>query len=191
MKIKYPIIVEGKYDKIKLDSLVSARVITTGGFSVFNDKEKISLIKKLAHKSKIIILTDSDGAGNLIRSYIKRALAPEQIINLYTPYVVGKEKRKREGSKEGILGVEGIDSKKLLEILEPFSEDSDERILNEITKADFYRYGLSGRENSKEAREKILKKLDLPTNMSPNAMLQAINILYSKGEFEAILNSGN
>ena len=189
MKIKYPIIVEGKYDKIKIDSLVSARVITTGGFSVFNDKEKISLIKKLADKSKIIILTDSDGAGNLIRSYIKRALNPEQIINLYTPYVMGKEKRKREASKEGALGVEGIDSKKLLEILSPFSEDADEKIRNEITKADFYAYGLSGRENSKVAREEVLKKLDLPTNMSPNAMLQAINILYSKGEFEAILNS--
>lgn len=191
MKIKYPIIVEGKYDKIKIDSLVSARVVTTGGFSVFNDKEKISLIKKLADKSKIIILTDSDGAGNLIRSYIKRALKPEQIINLYTPYVVGKEKRKREASKEGALGVEGIDSERLLALLAPFSDDNEEKIHNEITKADFYSYGLSGRENSKEAREKILKKLDLPTNMSPNAMLQAINILYSKGEFEAVLNSGN
>ncbi len=187
MRIKYPIIVEGKYDKIKLDSLVFAKVITTGGFSVFNDEEKIGLIKKLADKSKVIILTDSDGAGHLIRSYIKRALRPEQIINLYTPYVEGKEKRKRAPSKEGALGVEGIDSKKLLELLAPFSEDAPEKPLNEITKADFYAYGLSGRDNSQESRRKILNILNLPTNMSTNAMLQAINILYTKEEFESFL----
>ena len=184
MQIKYPIIVEGKYDKIKLDSLVQAKVITTGGFSIFNDEEKIGLIKKLADKSKVILLTDSDGAGHLIRSYIKRALKPEQIINLYTPYVEGKEKRKREPSKEGALGVEGIASKKLLE---PFSESAPEKPTNEITKTDFYIYGLSGRENSQNMRKDILEKLELPTNMSANAMLQAINILYTKEEFEKIL----
>ena len=187
MQIKYPIIVEGKYDKIKLDSLVQAKVITTGGFSIFNDEEKIGLIKKLADKSKVILLTDSDGAGHLIRSYIKRALKPEQIINLYTPYVEGKEKRKREPSKEGALGVEGIASKKLLELLEPFSESAPEKPTNEITKTDFYIYGLSGRENSQNMRKDILEKLELPTNMSANAMLQAINILYTKEEFEKIL----
>lgn len=187
IKIKYPIIVEGKYDKIKLDSLVFAKVITTGGFSIFNDEEKIGLIKRLADKSKVIILTDSDGAGHLIRSYIKRALKPEQIINIYTPYVEGKEKRKRAPSKEGALGVEGIDSKRLVELLEPFSENAPEKPLNEITKTDFYRYGLSGRENSQNMRRDILKKLELPANMSANAMLQAINILYTREEFESFL----
>lgn len=184
LKIKYPIIVEGKYDKIKLDSLVEAKIVTTGGFSIFNDEEKIGLIRRLADKSKVIILTDSDGAGHLIRSHIKTALSPEQIINLYTPYVYGKEKRKRVPSKEGALGVEGIDSKKLVEMLEPFSVDAPEITKEEITKADFYRYGLSGRVGSQEARAELLKKLELPQNMSANAMLQAINILYTKEEFE-------
>lgn len=187
LKIKYPIIVEGKYDKIKLDSLVDAKIVTTGGFSIFNDEEKIGLIRRLADKSKIIILTDSDGAGHLIRSHIKTALLPNQIINLYTPYVFGKEKRKREPSREGALGVEGIDSKKLIELLEPFSVDAPEKDKEEITKADFYRYGLGGKDNSRRAREELLKRLDLPLNMSANAMLQAINILYTKEEFEELL----
>lgn len=187
LKIKYPIIVEGKYDKIKLDSLFDANIITTGGFEVFNSREKLSLIKRLAEKSKIIILTDSDGAGHLIRSHIKTALSPEQIINLYIPEVEGKEKRKREPSKAGTLGVEGIDSKKLIELLSPYSEDAPAKEYGKITKADLYTYGLSGRENSQAKRQELLKKLDLPTNMSPNAMLSAINMLLSKEELEKIL----
>ncbi len=187
LKIKYPIIVEGKYDKIKLDSLFDANIITTGGFELFNNKEKLLLIKRLADKSKIIILTDSDGAGHLIRSHIKTALKPEQIINLYVPEVLGKEKRKKEPSKAGTLGVEGIDSKKLIEILTPFSEDAPTKEYGKITKADFYKYGLSGRDNSQERRQELLKKLELPTNMSANAMLLAINMLYTKEELEKIL----
>ena len=187
LKIKYPIIVEGKYDKIKLDSLFDANIITTGGFELFNNKEKLLLIKRLASKSKIIILTDSDGAGHLIRSHIKTALSPEQIINLYVPEVFGKEKRKREPSKAGTLGVEGIDAKRLIEILSPFSEDAPTKEYGKITKADMYLYGLSGKENSQQKREELLKKLDLPTNMSANAMLSAINMLYTKEEIENIL----
>ena len=187
LKIKYPIIVEGKYDKIKLDSLFDANIITTGGFAIFNNDEALSLIKKLAEKSKIILLTDSDGAGHLIRSHIKTALKAEQIINLYTPEVFGKEKRKREASKAGTLGVEGIEAGKLIELLSPFSTDAPVRELGNITKADLYRYGLSGRENSKEKREELLKRLDLPTNMSPNAMLSAINMLYTREEIENVL----
>ena len=187
LKIKYPIIVEGKYDKIKLDSLFDANIITTGGFELFNNKEKLLLIKRLASKSKIIILTDSDGAGHLIRSHIKTALNPEQIINLYVPEVFGKEKRKREPSKAGTLGVEGIDAKRLIEILSPFSEDAPTKEYGKITKADMYFFGLNGKENSKQKREELLKKLDLPTNMSANAMLSAINMLYTKEEIEIIL----
>lgn len=187
LKIKYPIIVEGKYDKIKLDSLFDANIITTGGFELFNNSEKLLLIKRLAEKSKIIILTDSDGAGHLIRSHIKTALAPEQIINLYIPEVHGKEKRKKEASKAGTLGVEGIDADKLIEILSPFSEDAPPKEYGKITKADLYKYGLSGKENSQQKRVELLKKLDLPTNMSPNAMLSAINMLYTKEEISSIL----
>lgn len=187
LKIKYPIIVEGKYDKIKLDSLFDANIITTGGFELFNDSEKLLLIKRLASKSKIIILTDSDGAGHLIRSHIKTALKPEQIINLYVPQVFGKEKRKKQPSKAGTLGVEGINAEKLVEILSPFGEDAPTKEYGKITKADLYKYGLSGRENSQEKRAELLKRLDFPTNMSANAMLSAINMLYTKEEIISIL----
>lgn len=186
MKIKYPIIVEGKYDKIKLDSLVEATIITTGGFEIFNSKEKELLIKRLCQRDKIILLTDSDGGGHLIRSHIKTVLPPDKVINLYIPRVQGKEKRKRSASKEGTLGVEGIDKETLLSLLEPFSDTSPTKIAGGITKSDLYFYGLSGRQDSAKRREALLKKLNLPTNMSPNAMLSAINILYTKEEFEQI-----
>ena len=184
MKIKYPIIVEGKYDKIKLDSLVDGTIITTGGFEIFNSQEKALLIRRLCEKDKIILLTDSDGGGHLIRSHIKTLLPPDRVINLYTPRCPGKEKRKRIASKEGILGVEGTEKETLLKLLEPFSEDAEGKTTGGITKADLYRWGLSGREDSARARGMFLEKLGLPSNMTPNAMLSALNILYSKDEIE-------
>lgn len=186
MTIKYPIIVEGKYDKIKLDSLVKARIITTDGFGIFNNKEKLFLIQGLAKKSKIILLTDSDGGGHLIRSHIKTAVPKERLINLYIPRIQGKEKRKVSASKEGVLGVEGIDKDKLLEILAPFSTDATEPLENELTKANFYALGLSGRDNSASLRDALCKRLGLP-KMSPNALLQALNILYTKEELESLI----
>ncbi|MBO5212997.1 MAG: DUF4093 domain-containing protein [Clostridia bacterium] len=189
MKIRYPIIVEGKYDKIKLSSLFEATIITTDGFSVFNHEEKLSLIRKLAEKGKIILLTDSDGAGHLIRSYIKRAVSADKIINLYTPRIEGKEKRKREASREGFLGVEGIEADSLIKLLEPFSCDACEKENSDpITKADLYAYGLSGKSDSSTLRANLLRSLELPENMSANAMLSAINILYSKKEIEKQLS---
>jgi ribonuclease M5 len=188
-KIKYPIIVEGKYDKIKICSLFDATVITTGGFAIFSDSERLSLLRQLAIKSKkVILLTDSDGGGHLIRSHIKSAIEPDKIINLYTPKTQGKEKRKRERSKEGILGVEGTDSAVLETLLAPFCEDADETVKNPMTKADLYALGLSGREDSKSRREALLRALSLPHDMSPNAMLSALNILYSKEEIEEKAN---
>ena len=187
MVIKYPIIVEGKYDKIKLDSLFSAKIITTDGFGIFNNKEKLCLIRQLASKDKIILLTDSDGGGHLIRSYIKTAIPKEKLINLYIPRIEGKEKRKTSPSKEGVLGVEGIDGEKLREMLLPYSDEGNEKTFNEITKTDFYMLGLSGRDDSKALREKVLKKLNFPTNMSANAMLQAVQILFTKKEFEKVV----
>lgn len=189
MIIKYPIIVEGKYDKIKLDSLFSAKIITTDGFGIFNNKEKLGLIRQLANKDKIILLTDSDGGGHLIRSHIKTAIPKEKLINLYIPRIEGKEKRKVAPSKEGVLGVEGIDADKLREMLRPYSDESTEKEFGNITKTDFYLWGLSGKDNSKSLRENILKKLNFPTNMSANAMLQAVNILFSKEEFEQLAAS--
>ncbi|MBQ2810360.1 MAG: DUF4093 domain-containing protein [Clostridia bacterium] len=184
-RIKYPIIVEGKYDKIKLCSLFDADVIVTGGFAIFSHGERLALLRSLADKAgKIIILTDSDGGGHLIRSHIKSAISPEKIINLYTPKTQGKEKRKREPSREGYLGVEGIDAQVLTELLLPFCEDSLTEAKTPITKADLYALGLSGRPDSKSKREALLKALKLPHDMTPNAMLSALNILFSREEIE-------
>lgn len=191
MRIKYPIIVEGKYDKIKLDSLVEATIITTGGFEIFNSNEKALLLKRLCERDKVILLTDSDGGGHLIRSHIKTMLPPDRIINLYIPRVEGKEKRKRNASKEGILGVEGIEKETLLKLLEPFSDTAEEKTTGGVTKADLYRWGLSGRTNSAEERKSFLESLGLPPTMSPNAMLSALNILYSKDELEALMKEEN
>ena len=184
-QIRYPIIVEGKYDKIKIDSLFDATVIVTNGFAIFNKNELLSLIRSLAEREgKIIILTDSDGGGHLIRSHIKTAISPDKIINLYTPKTQGKEKRKREASKEGYLGVEGISAEVLCDILSPFTTDEVEKVDKvPITKADLYALGLSGRDDSAQKREMVLKALNLPHDMSPNAMISAVNILFSKEEF--------
>lgn len=185
-RIKYPIIVEGKYDKIKLCSLFDATVVVTNGFAIFNQKERLALLRSLADKEgKVILLTDSDGGGHLIRSHIKSAIPPEKIINLYTPKTQGKEKRKSEPSREGYLGVEGIDGTVLTELLSPFCVDAAEIAeKTPITKADLYALGLSGRDDSKSKRERLLTAFSLPHDMSPNAMLSALNILYSKDEFE-------
>lgn len=184
-RIRYPIIVEGKYDKIKIDSLFDATVIVTNGFAIFNKNEMLSLIRSLAEREgKIIILTDSDGGGHLIRSHIKTAISPDKIINLYTPKTQGKEKRKREASKEGVLGVEGFSAEVLCDILSPFTTDEVEKVDKvPITKADFYALGISGRDDSAQKRETVLKALNLPHDMSPNAMISAVNILFSKEEF--------
>ena len=184
-KIKYPIIVEGKYDKIKINSLFDATVIVTNGFAIFNQKERLALFRSLAEKGKVILLTDSDGGGHLIRSHIKSAIPPEKLINLYTPRTMGKEKRKREPSREGVLGVEGTDADTLIQLLSPFCEDSVEsEQKSQITKADLYAWGMSGRDDSKSKRELLLNSLSLPHDMSPNAMLSALNILYSREEIE-------
>lgn len=187
MKIIYPIIVEGKYDKIKLDSIVEATIITTGGFEIFNSKEKESLIRKLSEKNPIILLTDSDGGGHLIRSHIKTLIPRDRLINLYIPAREGKEKRKREASREGLLGVEGIEKDELLKLLSPFSSENTQPRGEKITKADLYSYGLSGRAGSQERRRELLQLLDLPTTMSPNAMLSALNIILTKQELEKIM----
>ncbi|MBQ7225188.1 MAG: DUF4093 domain-containing protein [Clostridia bacterium] len=189
MRIKYPIIVEGKYDKIKLDSIVEATIITTGGFEIFNSKEKAALLQKLCEKGKVILLTDSDGGGHLIRSHIKTILPPDCVINLYIPRIEGKERRKRNPSKEGVLGVEGVEKETLLKLLEPFSHTAEERKSGGITKTDLYNLGLSGRDDSAQRRAELLKKLDLPVSMSPNAMLSALNILYTKDEIEKAINN--
>lgn len=186
LNIKYPIVVEGKYDKIKLSSIVRAEIIQTDGFRIFSRSETLSLIRKLSEKGKIIVMTDSDGAGKLIRSHIMTGIPADRLIHLYIPRVEGKERRKAAPSKEGYLGVEGIDADKLREMLLPFSEDAPPLSRGGITKTDFFEYGLSGGSDSKRRRAEIARVYELPTDMTANALLGALNILIDRAEFIAV-----
>lgn len=182
MKIDLPIIVEGKYDKIKILSIADACVIATDGFGVFKNSERLALIKRLAAQSKIIILTDSDGAGKVIRSHITSAIPKERIIQLYTPQVKGKERRKDAPSAEGYLGVEGTEAETLRALLAPFSVgtyDSEKsgQVYKELTKADMFEAGLTGAPDSAERRDELALSLGLPRGMTPNALLAALNVL--------------
>lgn len=185
LKINLPIIVEGKYDKIKIRSIADACVITTDGFGVFKNSERLALIRELAKKSKIILLTDSDGAGKVIRSHVTSAIPKDRLIQLYTPQTEGKEKRKAQASKEGFLGVEGTDADILRSILAPFAEgvSTDGETREEISKADMYAAGLTGGEGSAEKRDALAVSLGLPRQMTPNALTAALNVLMTREEF--------
>ena len=188
IKVDQPVIVEGRYDKIRIASLIEGTVITTDGFGVFKNSEKKALIRRLASERGVIILTDSDGGGLVIRSYLNSVLPKDKIINLYIPAVKGREKRKKEDSKEGLLGVEGIDCDILRSVLAPFSSDKPV-IRGGVTKADFYRDGLSGREGSAEKRKKLCRTAGLPENIGANALLEAVNLLYDRAGYEKLLAS--
>lgn len=185
LKISIPILVEGKYDKIKLESIIDGNIFTTNGFQIFNKSEKACLLKKLADQNGIIILTDSDGGGTIIRSHLTGYIDKEKIYQLYIPQIKGKEKRKEKPSKEGYLGVEGIDSKTLYDLFDQFIKnnnikESDVTPKEKMTKTDLFEYKLTGYPNSAKLRNELAIKLDLPQDMTPNAFLQAINMLYSK-----------
>ena len=186
LEISRPIIVEGKYDKIKLSRIVKANIITTDGFGIFSKEEKNLLIRRLAEERGVIVLTDSDGAGLVIRNHLKNLLPKEKVIHIYTPQIKGKEKRKNEPSKEGFLGVEGMELDWLIKALEPFADGNvPDRM--ELSKADLYELGLSGRDDSEKRRKALAAALTLPTNLSATALLEAIRILISKEEFENAL----
>ena len=190
LKIPYPIIVEGKYDKIRLSGVVEGVILTTAGFGVFNHKEKLSLIKKLARPGGVIVLTDSDGAGKVIRSHITSALPKEQVFHLYIPQIKGKEKRKNAPSKEGTLGVEGMEDSLLRELLSPFAGDAPTfAARGGITKADLFALSLTGTAGSADKRDRLSTHLGLPTGMTPTAFLDALNILYAKEEFISLAQS--
>ena len=184
IKIDLPVIVEGKYDKIKVSSVIDGEIIVTDGFGVFKSREKLALIKRLSQNG-VIILTDSDGAGKLIRSHISGAVPADKIYNLYIPKIKGKEKRKREGSKEGTLGVEGIDAATLREIFETFLKNHDvaKKSGEKVTKADLFELGLSGSEGSSERRDRIAEKLGLPSGLTAPAFVSAVNVIMTREEF--------
>lgn len=189
IKLEQPVIVEGKYDKIALENLIDALIIPTEGFGIFKNKEKCDMIRTLAQKYGVIVMTDSDSAGNMIRAYIKKIVGNSRIINVYIPCLKGKEKRKTAYSKEGFLGVEGMSLQVLKAALERSGVKGREITAKEkqITKTDMFEWGLSGGENSADLRKKLLNHLCLPESLSPNAMLDILNTLFTHGEFVEVV----
>ena len=187
VKIKQAIVVEGKYDKNTLSQIVDTAIFTTDGFGGMTDKTFLGFLRAVARKEGLIILTDSDGAGFVIRNCLKSALPKEGVFHAYIPDIYGKEKRKKAPGKEGKLGVEGMDREVLLQALSDAGavfEDGEARPAKApITKADFYELGLSGHPDSKAKRLTLLKKLNFPEHMSANAMLEALNMLYGREKF--------
>jgi len=189
LNIPYPIVVEGKYDRLRLLAVCNAQIITTDGFGIFKKNEKLALIRKLSTISPIILLTDSDGAGKLIRSHLCSAIPKDRLIQLYIPKIEGKEKRKSTPSAEGTLGVEGMENEFLFSLLSPYEDASriERAKENPLSKANFYRDGLSGKDNSAAARDALAKKLELPSGMSANALLAALKMLITYEEYEQLI----
>ena len=189
LEIPYPIIVEGKYDKIKLSSIVKAQIIPTGGFGVFKDRELAGLLRKLSEKSKIIVLTDSDGGGKVIRSHISGLIPKDRLIQLYVPQIPGKERRKQAPGAQGLLGVEGMDAQLLYDLLAPYADpDIAHRYEeNPLSKTDFFRDGLSGGPDSKAKRAQLAQACGLPADMTANALLDALRMLLTYPEYLALV----
>ena len=185
LKIPYTIVVEGKYDRLKLINICDARIITTEGFGIFKKNERLALIRKLSEKLPIIVLTDSDGAGKLIRSHLSSALPKDRIIQLYIPQIKGKEKRKSDFSAEGTLGVEGMENELLYTLLKPYENEKlfKEALENPLSKADLYEDGLMGREDSAQRRDTLALRVGLPSGMTSNALLAALKIICTYDEY--------
>lgn len=187
VKVNLPIIVEGRYDKSSLCGFIDATIITTGGFSIFNNKEKQALIRRIG-KDGIIILTDSDGGGKQIRRFLQGIIPPENIHNLYIPKIEGKEKRKAKPSAAGTLGVEGMEKDVILRLLKPFiGEEKSQKSGKMITKVDFFTDKLTGCENSSERRKALCDACNLPSDMTPNALLEAMNLLYGYDKYKELV----
>ena len=187
LKINEAVIVEGKYDKIKLSGILDTVIIETDGFAIFKDKEKQKLIRFLAEKRGIIILTDSDSAGFKIRSFIKGITQSTNVKNVYIPDIYGKEKRKTEFSKEGKLGVEGMETQIIIEALKKAGviyNENDKKIGREITHTDFFEDGISGGENSSHIRKTLAKELGLPEKISSSSLLKIINSYMTYEEYK-------
>lgn len=189
VRIREAIVVEGKYDQNTLRQIVDTAVIPTHGFGVMKDRELLAFLRTVAEKRGLILLTDSDGAGFVIRNFLKGALPKERVRHAYIPDMAGKERRKKAPGKEGKLGVEGMEPAVLLEALRRagatfLDEAAEAPAGTPITKADLYAWGLSGGPDSSEKRLALLKELNLPSHMSANALLEALNLLYTKETFE-------
>ena len=189
VKVQQAILVEGRYDKNTLSQIVDAPIFETSGFGIFKNKEQMALLRRVAERQGLIVFTDSDGAGFVIRNHIKSAIPGKYLLHAYIPDIPGKERRKAAPGKEGKLGVEGMTPEIILKALRDCGATMDGasgKPREAITKQDFVDLGLSGGTGSSERRRALLKKLELPEHMSSNAMLQAVNLLYSREEFETL-----
>ena len=190
IRIREAILVEGRYDKNTLSQIVDAPILETAGFGIFKDKQQMKLLRQVAEKRGLIVFTDSDGAGFVIRNHIKSAIDGKYLKHAYIPDIPGKERRKSAPGKEGKLGVEGMTPQIILNALRRAGATIDGEAvttLSRITKQDMMELGLSGGKDSSSLRGMLLRKLDLPEHMSANAMLQALNLLYSKEEISRLV----
>ena len=191
LRIKEAIVVEGRYDKNTLSQLVDTVILETAGFGIFKDRQRLALLRRLAQQRGLVVLTDSDGAGFVIRNFLKGSIPPERVKHAYIPDIYGKERRKRQAGKEGKLGVEGMRP----EVLEAALRRAGATFLEKgtsggpprraITKADLFALGLSGGPGSAEKRQALMRELELPEHLSPNALLEVLNALYSYEELAA------
>ena len=191
LKIKEAIVVEGRYDKNTLAQIVDAPILETSGFGIMKDKQQLKLLRKVAQSRGLIVFTDSDGAGFVIRNFLKGTIEPKYLLHAYIPDIPGKEKRKSAPGKEGKLGVEGMTPQIILDALRKAGAtvlgEETVRTAGNITKQDMMELGLSGGQNSSEFRKRLMKKLDLPEHMSANALLHAVNLLYTLDELRALI----
>ena len=193
ISVKEVIVVEGRYDRNTLSQVFDAVIVETSGFGVFNDREKLALLRRLAEARGLVVLTDSDGAGFVIRNFLKGAIDPALVKQAYIPDIAGRERRKRAPSKEGKLGVEGMKPEVLIEALRragaTLGGEEPARRAGGITKATLYELGLSGGPGSAEKRRALLKELDLPEKLIANALLDVLNALYTEAELREITGS--
>lgn len=191
VKVREVIVVEGRYDKNTLSQIVDATILETRGFGIMKDKAMQNLLRRTAEARGLILLTDSDGAGFVIRNYLKRVIPPKHLKQAYIPDIPGKERRKAAPGKEGKLGVEGMKPEVLLQALRragaTFEGETESKSCGELSKTDLYDLGLSGRPDSARKRAALLRSLDLPEHMSANAMLQALNLLVTKAQLAGMM----
>lgn len=191
VKIREAIVVEGRYDKNTLSQIVDATIFETSGFGIFKDKQQMALLRQVAERRGLIVFTDADGAGFVIRNHIKSAIPGKYLKHAYTPDIFGKERRKIAPGKEGKLGVEGMKPEIILDALRKagatFESEESVPARELITKTDMVELGLSGGPDSKAKRTALLKKLDLPEHMSANALLESLNLLYTKDEIYGLI----
>ena len=187
IKISQAIVVEGRYDKNTLSQIVDAPIFETSGFHIMKDKATQALLRRMAMERGLIVFTDSDGGGFVIRNFLKQIIPPQYLFHAYIPDIYGKEKRKSAPGKEGKLGLEGMSREVILTALENCGANFHPNEKQPITKQHLFALGLSGQANSSILRKQLLKKLELPEHMSANAMLQALDVLYSPGELADIL----